>query len=76
MTAIKLNHYYYGSRWLYCEGRPELLFTENETNAQRLFGLANESPYVKDGINDYSFTAPSRRSIRRRPAPKPRRIIR
>ena len=52
-TAIKLNQNYYGSRWLYCEGRPELLFTENETNAQRLFGLANESAYVKDGINEY-----------------------
>ena len=53
VTAIKLNQNYYGSRWLYCEGRPELLFTENETNAQRLFGVANESAYVKDGINDY-----------------------
>ena len=47
------HHYYYGNRWLYCEGRPELLFTENETNAQRLYGLVNETPYVKDGINDY-----------------------
>ena len=53
VTAIKLSQNYYGSRWLYCEGRPELLFTENETNAQRLFGLANESAYVKDGINEY-----------------------
>ena len=30
-----------------------LLFTENETNNQRLFGTANASPYVKDGINDF-----------------------
>ena len=30
-----------------------LLFTENETNHERLFpGQKNESPYVKDGIND------------------------
>jgi len=29
-----------------------LLFTENETNAARLFGSANSAPYVKDGIND------------------------
>jgi hypothetical protein len=28
------------------------LFTENETNKERLFGVANDSPYVKDGIND------------------------
>jgi hypothetical protein len=40
-------------RWLYCEGAPELLFTENETNLQRLFSVANPSPYVKDSINDY-----------------------
>jgi hypothetical protein len=39
--------------FLYCEGRGELLFTENETNTQRLFGQANASPHVKDGINDF-----------------------
>ncbi len=31
----------------------ELLFCENETNNQRLFGAPNATPYVKDGINDY-----------------------
>ena len=39
--------------WLHCEGSPDLLFTENETNAQRLFKSPNRSPFVKDGINDY-----------------------
>ena len=29
------------------------LFTENETNTQRIFGVANRTPYVKDSINDY-----------------------
>ena len=33
--------------------RPSLLFTENETNAERLFGSANASPYVKDGFHDF-----------------------
>ncbi|MEP0751370.1 glucosidase [Trichocoleus sp. Lan] len=48
-----------GERWLYCEGNqgaetpPLLLFTENETNQERLFGVNNPSPYVKDGINNY-----------------------
>ena len=38
---------------LSCEGDVPLLFTENETNHERLFpGQKNESPYVKDGIND------------------------
>ncbi|HKV94314.1 MAG TPA: glucosidase, partial [Candidatus Angelobacter sp.] len=31
----------------------QLLFTENETNSQRLFGSPNATPYVKDGINDF-----------------------
>ena len=42
-----------GNRWLHFEGSPELLFTENETNARRLFGVENRTSYVKDGINDY-----------------------
>jgi hypothetical protein len=40
-------------RHLYCEGNPALLFTENETNARRLFNSQNRTPYVKDGINDF-----------------------
>jgi len=42
-----------GERYLYCEGDPPLLFTENETNTQRIFGAPGRSPYVKDGINNY-----------------------
>jgi len=38
---------------LRCEGAPELLFTENDTNTQRLYGTPNERPWVKDGINDH-----------------------
>ncbi len=43
----------YGKRWLYAEGDAELLFTENETNNERLYGAPNRTPFVKDGINDY-----------------------
>jgi hypothetical protein len=42
-----------GELYLYCEGSAPLLFTENETNTERIFGVANCSPYVKDSINDY-----------------------
>jgi hypothetical protein len=42
-----------GDRFLYCDGEAELLFTENETNTQRLMGVPNRTPYVKDGINEY-----------------------
>ena len=51
--VIEVEHKTYGKRWLLCEGEPELLFTENETNAKRLFGGENRTRYVKDGINDY-----------------------
>jgi Mannosylglycerate hydrolase MGH1-like glycoside hydrolase domain/Glycosyl hydrolase family 63 C-terminal domain len=43
----------YGARWLACDGAPELLFTENETNTRRVFGYDDGSRYVKDGINEY-----------------------
>jgi hypothetical protein len=52
-TVIEGEHASLGARWLYCEGAPELLFTENDTNAQRLYHLANPKPWVKDSINDY-----------------------
>ncbi len=49
---VRAVHQWLGVRYLYCEGDVPLLFTENETNTQRLFGAPNQSPYVKDGIND------------------------
>lgn len=42
-----------GECYLYCDRVVPLLFTENETNNERLFGSANANPYVKDGINNY-----------------------
>jgi hypothetical protein len=51
--VIELNHDKPGNRWLHCEGSPELLFTENESNFERLYGAANQMPYVKDGIDNY-----------------------
>jgi mannosylglycerate hydrolase MGH1-like protein len=38
---------------LYCEGEAPLLFTENESNNEKLFGTKNASPYVKDGFHNY-----------------------
>ena len=42
-----------GDRTLQCQGNPELLFTENETNTARLWGQPNASPYVKDAFHNY-----------------------
>jgi hypothetical protein len=54
--AARTSHPELGARWWYVQGddgtKPELLFTENNTNMERLFGVRNETPFVKDGIND------------------------
>jgi len=42
-----------GNMRLIAELCEEILFTENETNVERIFGVKNFSPFVKDGINDY-----------------------
>src|SRR5262245_19077202 len=53
VTGLALDDEMYGRRYLYCEGTPQLLFTDNETNAARLFGGVNASAFVKDAINDF-----------------------
>jgi hypothetical protein len=50
---IELTHAERGRYTLHFEGAPELLFTENDTNCERIFGVDNSLPFVKDSINDY-----------------------
>ena len=53
-SAVAASHPLLGSLVLSCDGDVPLLFTENETNHERLFpGQKNESAHVKDGINDF-----------------------
>jgi hypothetical protein len=51
-AVISATHHDLGDRLLYCEGVPRLLFTENESNNQRLFGTPNPTPWVKDAFNE------------------------
>jgi len=51
--VVVASHRQLGERTLCCEGSPELLFTENESNAYRLWGQPNGSPYVKDAFHTY-----------------------
>lgn len=52
-AAVAASHPLLGDFVLSCEGDVPLLFTENETNNERLFpGQKNEGPYVKDGIHN------------------------
>lgn len=55
-AVVHAVHDEIGEHWLACEGAPELMFTENETNAQRLWGTPNASRFVKDAINDAVVT--------------------
>lgn len=51
--VIAASHPDLGGRFLSCDGAAALLFTENETNTERLFDTPNRMPYVKDGIGNY-----------------------
>lgn len=50
---IEAQHPLLGTYHLYYENADELLFTQNETNFQRLFAAPNPTPYVKDAFHDY-----------------------
>src|SRR5437773_3314246 len=52
VRLVQVQHHELGESWLACQGTPELLFTENETNDERLWGVPNRTRYVKDGINE------------------------
>jgi hypothetical protein len=51
--AIQASHAELGEHLLHCQGDPTFLFTENETNYERLFGSPNKSAYVKDAFHRY-----------------------
>jgi mannosylglycerate hydrolase MGH1-like protein len=50
---VLASHLQLGARTLNCDGSPELLFTENESNARRLWGQSNHSRHVKDAFHEY-----------------------
>jgi hypothetical protein len=49
--TIKAEHRVLGDYFLHAENVAEFLFTENETNLERLYHKANPSPYVKDAFH-------------------------
>jgi hypothetical protein len=54
VSTLIASHPLLGELLFSCEGDVPLLFTENETNHERLFpGTKNESPHVKDGLHEY-----------------------
>jgi hypothetical protein len=51
--VIEIDEPYLGRRYLHVQPGAPLLFTENETNAERIFGSPNPTPYVKDAFHEY-----------------------
>ena len=51
--TIQASHPKLGEYTLECDGAAEILFTENESNNERLWGQPNTSPYVKDAFHRY-----------------------
>lgn len=50
---VQMNHHILGNYQLYCQAGAELLFTENQTNDERLYQTPNASPFVKDAFHEY-----------------------
>ncbi|MEO8770700.1 MAG: glucosidase [Ferruginibacter sp.] len=48
---VKVDHYWEGEYHFYFEKPVRTMFTENETNKEKLFGIPNETPYVKDAFH-------------------------
>jgi hypothetical protein len=51
--VISIDHPDFPPLQLLCEGHPDFLFCENETNIRRLWGMNAPEQYFKDGVNDY-----------------------
>ncbi len=51
-NSLKITHHQLGTYYFYFSPTEGILFTENETNTERLFGRKNASPYVKDAFHD------------------------
>jgi hypothetical protein len=53
LFSVEAEHHMLGNYLLSCEAADDLLFTDNETNVQRLFGAQNAAPHVKDAFHEY-----------------------
>jgi hypothetical protein len=52
VSAVQTVHDHLGRFWLYIDGPDDVLFTENESNCERLWGTPSRAPFVKDAFHD------------------------
>jgi hypothetical protein len=50
--CVQAQHHFLGDYYLYFQPCGEVLFTENETNFQKLFGKPNATEFVKDAFHE------------------------
>ena len=50
-TTIKAQHHTLGTYYLYAQGDQKTLFTNNETNRERILGKPSRTPYTKDAFH-------------------------
>ena len=52
-SELAIEHRDLGKLHMYCDGAPELFFTDNETNTKRLYNHDDGKQFYKDGVNNY-----------------------
>ncbi len=52
-STLEGDHVSFGKHYFVASGKPQFLFTENETNSKKIFGPDNWTPYVKDAFHEY-----------------------
>ena len=53
IICLEAEHCAAGTYFLYVDEDANWLFTENETNRQKLYSQSNPTPYVKDAFHRY-----------------------
>jgi len=63
-TSVKAKHQRLGNYYFYFQQPKEGLFTENETNMQKVNGSTNASSFTKDAINDAIVNGSNRAKLK------------
>jgi Glycosyl hydrolase family 63 C-terminal domain len=78
-SQVEVYHKLFDRMKLYCKEADELLFCENETNMERIFGKENKSQFPKDGFHNYVIkgkkTAINRNNIGTKVSAKYEKIV-
>lgn len=65
-NCVKASHERAGDYYFYFDKANDALFTENETNTEKVFGIANTSAFVKDAFHDAVIYGKNRNLLRDR----------